>query len=115
MSDEYELLPSQKEKTKKEAVGLGVLGLLGVILAKFKFLLLGLFKLKTLFSMLVFFGFSWDRWGWPYALGIVLSIYIHEMGHVAALKHYGIEASAPVFIPFVGALIRVKQHITDHI
>lgn len=93
----------------------GILGLLAVIFAKFKFLILGLFKLKTLLSMLVFFGFYWDKWGWPFALGIVLSIYIHEMGHVAALKNYGIEASAPLFIPFVGAVIRVQQAFKDPI
>jgi Zn-dependent protease len=65
--------------------------------------------------MLLFFGVYWNQWGWPFALGFVLSIYIHEMGHVAALKHYGIEASAPLFIPFVGALIRVKQAMPNRV
>lgn len=115
MSDEFDLTPSQKKKTEKGAAGVGIIGLIALVLSKFKFLLLGLFKLKTLLSMFVFFGFYWQQWGWPYALGIVLSIYIHEMGHVAKLKHYGIEASAPLFIPFVGALIRVKQAFTDHV
>lgn len=115
MSDEFDLTPSQNEKPKKKGAKLGVLGLLGLLAAKFKFLIFGLLKLKTLLSMLVFFGFYWDRWGWPFALGIVLSIYVHEMGHVSALKHYGIEASVPVFIPFVGALIRVKQRFADPI
>jgi len=41
----------------------------------------------------------------------VLSIYVHEMGHVAALKRFGIPASAPMFIPFVGAIVRLKQHV----
>jgi Zn-dependent protease len=114
MNDEFDLTPSQKNKSPKKT-RLGVLGLLGVLAAKFKFLLLGLLKIKTLFSMLVFFGFYCERWGWPFALGIVLSIYIHEMGHVSALKHYGIDSSVPVFIPFVGALIRVKQKFADSI
>jgi Zn-dependent protease len=43
-------------------------------------------------------------------LGFVLSIYIHEMGHVIALRKYGIAASSPMFIPFVGALVRLKQY-----
>ncbi len=76
---------------------------------------MGLLKLKTLLSMLLFFGVYWNQWGWPFALGFVLSIYIHEMGHVSALKHYGIEASAPLFIPFVGALIRIKQAMPNPI
>ncbi len=73
----------------------------------------GLAKLHTLLSMLLFFGVYWSMWGWKFALGFVLSIYIHEMGHVAALNRYGIKATAPVFIPFVGAIIRVKQTLTN--
>ena len=94
---------------------LGFWGLLAVLFAKFKFLLMGLLKLKTLLSMLLFFGVYWNQWGWPFALGFVLSIYIHEMGQVAALRHYGIEASAPLFIPFIGAIIRVKQSMPNRI
>jgi len=91
----------------------GLFGLLVVLFSKFKVLLLGLTKLHTLFSMLLFFGIYCQMWGWKFALGFVLSIYIHEMGHVVSLNHYGIKATAPVFIPFVGAIIRVKQTLTD--
>ena len=42
------------------------------------------------------------------ALGLVLSIYVHEMGHVSVLRRYGIPASAPMFIPFLGAVIGVR-------
>ncbi len=117
MSDDFDLTPSQTQKNKKNASGsgLGILGLIGVILAKFKFLFFGLLKLKTLLSMFLFFGVYWNAYGWPLALGFVLSIYIHEMGHVSKLRHYGIDASAPMFIPFVGAFIRVQQAFSDHI
>jgi Zn-dependent protease len=91
----------------------GILGLLLLLLSKFKVLLLGFTKLQTLFSMLLFFGVYWNAFGWKFALGFVLSIYIHEMGHVVALNHYGIKATAPVFIPFIGAIIRVKQTLTN--
>jgi Zn-dependent protease len=43
----------------------------------------------------------------------VIGIYIHEMGHVAALARYGIKASAPMFIPGLGAVVRMKQVLTD--
>src|SRR5206468_274538 len=76
-------------------------------------LLLGLTKLKTLLSMFAFFGVYWSMYGWPLALGLVLSIYIHEMGHVAALRQLGIESSMPMFIPFVGAFVMLKQRVTD--
>jgi Zn-dependent protease len=48
--------------------------------------------------------------GWKFAMGFVLSIYVHEMGHVIALRKYGIAATSPMFIPFVGALVRMKQY-----
>jgi Zn-dependent protease len=43
----------------------------------------------------------------------VLSIYIHEMGHVAMLRSLGIDAGAPMFIPGVGAFVMLKQHVDD--
>jgi Zn-dependent protease len=82
-------------------------------LTKGKFLLLGLTKAKTLLSMFAFFGVYWSIYGWAFALGLVVTIYIHEMGHVYVLKKLGIEASAPMFIPGLGAFILSKRHITD--
>jgi Zn-dependent protease len=84
-----------------------------VLLSKLKFLLLGLTKASTFVSMFAFFGVYWTIYGWPLALGLVLSIYIHEMGHVAMLNRCGIAASAPMFIPGVGALVQLKQQVDD--
>jgi len=105
------------ERKKK----LGVLGTIGALLVKFKTLglviltkgklvLLGLTKLNTLLSMLVSIGFYWALYGWRFGLGFVLSIYVHEMGHVMALARYGIPASAPMFIPGFGAFVRLKAY-----
>src|SRR2546426_10947030 len=102
----------------KGAAGVGAVG---ALLAKFKFvllfvltkaklLLLGLTKAGTCFSMLLSAGLYWTIWGWKFAFGLVLSIYIHEMGHVQALQRYGIKATAPMFIPGIGAVIRLKQY-----
>lgn len=99
---------------------LAVLGPAGVLLWKFKFLLvflatkgklllLGLTKGSTFLSMLAAVGVYWTIWGLPFALGFVVAIYIHEMGHVAAIRQYGIAATAPMFIPGLGAFIRLKQ------
>jgi Zn-dependent protease len=74
---------------------------------------LGLTKASTLFSMLAFFGVYWTEFGGWFALGMVLSIYIHEMGHVAALMRYGVPASAPLFVPGLGAVIRLRQNFVD--
>lgn len=77
---------------------------------KAKLLLLGLSKTTTLFSMLLSLGLYWSLWGWHFALGLVISIYIHEMGHVSALRHFGIPASAPMFIPGFGAVVRMHSY-----
>ncbi len=108
---------------KKGAAGVGALALmlwkfkfvLTFVLTKGKILLLGLTKAKTVFSMFLFLGVYWAAFGWKFALGIVISIYIHEMGHVAMLRHYGVKASAPMFIPGLGAFIRLKQNLPDAI
>ena len=80
---------------------------------KLKFLLLGLTKAKTFFSMFAFFGFYWTQFGWPLAAGLALSLYVHEMGHVHMLRRLGIDAGAPLFIPGFGAFVMLKQHVTD--
>ena len=115
--------PTRAEIPKKPkwANAAGTLGVIGLLLWKFKFvvvflltkaklLLLGLTKASTFFSMLLSIGVYWSIWGWKFALGFVLSIYVHEMGHVYQLRRYGIKATAPMFIPFLGAQIRLKQY-----
>ena len=80
--------------------------------AKLKGALLLLPKLKlftTSASMLVSIGAYTLIWGWKFALGFVLLLLIHEMGHVIQLRREGIEASAPMFIPFLGAAIAAKS------
>ncbi|HET9709883.1 MAG TPA: site-2 protease family protein [Gemmatimonadales bacterium] len=94
----------------KAATGAAGVGALGLLLSKLKLVLLGLTKLGTLASMLLAFSVYWTLWGWRFALGFVVSIYIHEMGHVNALTRLGIKATAPMFIPGIGAVVRLKQY-----
>jgi Zn-dependent protease len=94
------------EWKKKASMGLGPALLL--LLTKGKFLLLGLTKIGTLLTMLASLGVYWAMYGWALALGIVISIYIHEMGHVAEIRRYGLPASAPMFIPGLGAFIQLR-------
>ena len=47
--------------------------------------------------------------GWMYAVGFVLLIFIHEMGHYIAARKKGLDVGVPVFIPFVGAWIQLKE------
>lgn len=94
----------------------GVLGMLLTALiflatkAKFIFTLLkGVKFLGTGLTALASVG-AYALWfGWQFAVGLVALIFIHEMGHVIALRRYGVKASAPIFIPFLGAFIAMKQ------
>jgi len=91
----------------------GIGALLLFIVGKGKLLLLGLTKASTLFSMFLSLGVYWTAFGWKFAAGLVLSLYVHEMGHVAWLRRYGIAASAPMFVPGLGAFVRMGQYPTD--
>jgi Zn-dependent protease len=97
------------------AVGFGALlwkfkALALLALGKAKLLLFGLTKMSTLLSMAASLGVYWAVWGWKFAAGLVASIYVHEIGHVAALRRYGIPASAPMFVPGLGAFIRSSHY-----
>jgi Zn-dependent protease len=84
-----------------------------VLLAtKLKAILLLLPKLKILTTsatMLVSIAAYALIWGWSFAVGFVLLLLVHEMGHVIQLRREGIEASAPMFIPFLGAVVAAKS------
>jgi len=85
---------------------------IGIFLAKFKGVLLLLPKLKLLAtsgSMLVSVAAYALIWGWKFAIGFVLLLFVHEMGHVLQLRREGIKATAPLFIPFLGAFVGMKQ------
>jgi Zn-dependent protease len=90
------------------------LGAAGVLVSKFKgFLVLLLkflpFLLKTGGTMLLSVWAYALAWGWQFALGFVLLIFVHECGHLLAAKRLGLKVGAPVFIPFMGALIALKE------
>ena len=85
---------------------------LGYLVFKFKAVLLAAFKFKiftTSASMLVSMAaYAWI-WGWRFAVGFVLLLFVHELGHVLELRRQGVPASAPLFIPFLGAVVGMKQ------
>src|SRR5947209_10771289 len=48
-------------------------------------------------------------WGWKFGVGLVLLLFLHEMGHAIEAKRQGLEVSAPTFIPFLGAYVTIKH------
>jgi Zn-dependent protease len=105
----YEGLPFEQRKQswirrKLSAAGAAILALL----AKLKAILLLLPKFKLLATagtMVVSIVAYGSIWGFAFGAGFVLLILVHEMGHVIQLRREGIKASAPIFIPFMGAVI----------
>lgn len=84
----------------------------GFLIWKFKFALAAVFKFKiftTAATMAVSVGAYALLWGWKFGLALVLLIFVHELGHVIELRRQGVPASAPLFIPFLGAFVGMKQ------
>jgi Zn-dependent protease len=90
----------------KWAQRLGPVGPLAILLAKGKFLLTAVFKLKFLLSFFAFFGFYWAMFGAKFGIGFAVLILIHEMGHFIDVKRRGLPADMPVFLPGLGAYVR---------
>ncbi|MDB6112213.1 MAG: site-2 protease family protein [Pedosphaera sp.] len=103
--------PTAKDRLKK---AFAPLAFLGILLAKFKALLIPVLKffpliLKTGGTMLLSIWVYAQLYTWWFALGFVLLIFVHECGHLLAAKRIGLKVGAPVFIPFMGAFIALKE------
>jgi Zn-dependent protease len=82
--------------------------------AKLKFIILPVLKflpllLKTGGTMLLSIWLYGMQWGWRFAVGFVLLIFVHECGHLVVARFFGLKVGAPVFIPFMGAVIALKE------
>jgi Zn-dependent protease len=98
----------------------GILAAIGAAIAKFftaiKAVILLLPKAKLLttagtaaVSVVAYSLF----WGIPFAAGFVALLFVHEMGHVIQLRREGIRASAPMFVPFLGAVVMMRAMPDD--
>lgn len=105
-------MKQQPEKSKAGTI-FGGLGVLGVLAMKFKFALLALFKFgwlgKSFLSMALSIGFYAMFFGWPYAIAIVLLLFIHEGGHWIWMKVHGLNPQAPIFVPGMGAYVAMTK------
>ncbi len=88
--------------------------LIGKFFAKLKFVLIPALKflpilLKSGGTMLLMIWVYTQMWGWQFAVGFVLLLLVHECGHLLVAKKFGLKVGAPVFIPFMGAFIALKE------
>jgi Zn-dependent protease len=93
----------------------GIISAAFAIWAVVKYGLVFLFKipaLVTLGSALLSFGAYALLRGPEFAAALIVMLFVHEMGHVVEIRRQGMQATAPVFIPFLGAAIFQRQHPT---
>ncbi|MEQ1859082.1 MAG: site-2 protease family protein [Chthoniobacteraceae bacterium] len=111
-------LPTNRPPDGGWKKALGWLGAIGLLILNFggklKFIIAPVLKflpviLKSGGSMLLMIGVYTAMWGWKYAVGFVLLLLLHECGHLVAAKQFGLKVSAPMFIPFMGAFIALKE------
>src|SRR2546422_1338101 len=114
---EYEA-PKTETAWSRVKKALGPVAVVGVVIAKFfaklKFVILPLLKflpilLKSGGTMLLMVWVYAMMWGWKFGVGFVLLLLVHECGHLLVAKKFGLKVGAPVFIPFMGAFIALKE------
>jgi Zn-dependent protease len=71
--------------------------------AKFGFVLV---KFSSIFIAIAAYALIF---GWKFAVGFVLLIFIHELGHYVEAKREGLSPKLPVFIPFLGAYVQYTR------
>ena len=82
--------------------------------AKLKFLVIPALKflpliLKSGGTMLLMIWVYAMMWGWQFGVGFVILLLVHECGHLLVARKFGLKVGAPVFIPFMGAFIALKE------
>lgn len=108
------------DEGKKGKAGLfGVLGVLAIALLKFKFYIFAALKglsflkfglfFKSFASIFLSLGIYWALYGLPFALVIILLLFVHEAGHYVWMKACGLNPKPMVFIPLLGAYVQSEK------
>lgn len=107
-SDHHQnIYPSRNYFGYLASFGLGA----SILIGKTKYILVAMKLTKTapLISMLISSLAYSFIFGWPYAIGMMSLIFLHECGHLAVMQYYKIPFSPMVFLPFMGAVIAMKE------
>jgi|SRR5579883_578935 len=88
------------DQRKERLAGLGGLGAALAVMAKF-----GLASITALVSVAAYSLI----FGWPFAVGLVALLFIHEMGHAVVMKLKGLPVGGMIFIPLLGAAVFMNR------
>ncbi len=111
-SSQYHYSPAPASRRRSGILG-GLASALLAVWAVAKYAVLFVAKvpaLATLLTGLVAVGAYALLFPFTAAVGLVLMIFVHEMGHVVEIRRQGARATAPIFIPFLGAAIFQRSH-----
>jgi Zn-dependent protease len=98
-------LPSEHDRSRRSLLGKLFAPLVVAIGLIVKF---GAFTLKFFGIFLAVGGYALI-WGWSFAIGVVLLILVHELGHYLEARRLGLDPQLPVFIPFLGAYVALRN------
>jgi Zn-dependent protease len=98
-------LPSEHDRTRRSLLGRILAPLVVVIGVLVKF---GVAILKFFGIFLAVGGYALI-WGWWFAVGFVLLILVHELGHYIEARREGLDPQLPVFLPFLGAYVALRN------
>ena len=91
----------------------GVAAAAALVLGKLKLVLIFLLKLgkfATTGSTMLLAAWAYAlMYGWRFAVGLVLLTLVHEVGHALVARRLGLPVSAPVFVPFFGAYVKLGK------
>jgi len=113
-----EVIPTEEiqfEAVVKKKRNKGILGFFGALLVVFTkmkslIILLKLGKFASTFlSMFLMIWIYANLYGFAFGAGFVALLFVHEMGHYIAAKLFHLKVSLPLFIPFAGAFINMKE------
>src|SRR5216683_2099916 len=107
----YSPAPSSGNRSLLGGIGAALLAVWGFV----KYGLLIAFKIPafgTIVSLVISFGGYAIFYGPWFAVALLTMIFVHEMGHVVEIRRQGMQATAPIFIPFLGAAIFQRSHPT---
>jgi Zn-dependent protease len=110
----YHGSPAPAGRANRGILG-GLLAVVVAVISKGGYLLALLFKIPaaaTLITAAISFGvYAW-AWGPWFAIALITMLFVHEMGHVIEIRRQGMQATAPIFVPFFGAAIFQRSHPT---
>ena len=111
----YHGSPAPAGRTNRGVLG-GLLAVVVALVSKGGYLLALVFKIPaaaTLITAAVSFGvYAW-AYGPLVAVALIAMLFVHEMGHVIEIRRQGMHATAPIFVPFLGAAIFQRSHPTS--